>query len=48
MQAACYGHLSSVVLLLQNGAAVNLRNSWGATAIVGAAQGGFSTVVQVN
>ncbi len=48
MQAACYGHLPSVVLLLQNGANVNVRNSWGATALVGAAQGGFITVAQVS
>lgn len=47
MQAACYGHLASVQLLLQSRAKVNIANSWGATALVGAAQGGFLTVVQV-
>lgn len=47
MQAACYGHLASVQLLLQSRAKVNVANSWGATALVGAAQGGFLTVVQV-
>jgi len=47
MQAACYGHLTSVQLLLQSRAKVNVANSWGATALVGAAQGGFLTVVQV-
>ena len=48
MQAACYGHLPSVKLLLQMGAKVNLTNRWGASALVGAAQGGFLTVVQVR
>ena len=47
MQAACYGHLASVQLLLQNRAKVNIANRWGATALVGAAQGGYLTVVQV-
>eukprot|EP00731_Ephydatia_muelleri_P026241 Em0018g341a len=46
MQAACYGHLGSVLLLLQGGAEVNAKNCWGTTALVGAAQGGFSTIVQ--
>ena len=48
MQAACYGHLPSVKLLLQMGAKVNLTNKLGATALVGAAQGGFLTIVQVK
>lgn len=48
MQAACYGHLTCVMLLVQYKADVKLCNNWGASALVGAAQGGFSTVVQVG
>ena len=47
MQASCYGHLTCVMLLVQYKADVHLCNSWGASALVGAAQGGFDTVVQV-
>ena len=48
MQAACYGHLTCVFLLLQSGADVNMKNRWGCDALVAAAQGGFDTVVQVR
>ena len=48
MQAACYGHLTCVMLLVQHKADVRLCNSWGASALVGAAQGGFDVVVQVG
>lgn len=48
MQAACYGHLTCVMLLVQYKADVKLCNNWGASALVGAAQGGFGTVVQVR
>lgn len=48
MQAACYGHLTCVMLLVQYKADVRLCNNWGASALVGAAQGGFDTVVQVR
>ena len=48
MQAACYGHLTCVMLLAQYKADIKLCNSWGASALVGAAQGGFDTVVQVH
>lgn len=48
MQAACYGHLTCVMLLVQYKADVKLCNNWGASALVGAAQGGFGTVVQVG
>ena len=48
MQAACYGHLACVVLLLQSGANMNLRNRWGSDVLVAAAQGGFGTIVQVR
>ena len=47
MQAACYGHLMCVMQLVQFKADIHLVNSWGASALVGAAQGGFDTVVQV-
>ncbi len=45
MQAACYGHLNVVISLLQRGANVHLCNNWGASALVGASQGGFYGVV---
>ena len=40
MQAAINGHLNSVLLLLHHGARVDIKNSWGATALVVASQGG--------
>ena len=48
LQAACYGHLPCVMLLLQSGADVMATNKWGISALVGAAQGGFPTIVQVT
>ena len=45
MQAACYGHSGSVVLLLQRGANVHLTNDWGVSALVLASQGGHFGVV---
>ena len=48
MQAACYGHLTCVMLLVQYKSDILLCNNWGASALVGAAQGGFNTVVQVS
>ena len=45
MQAACYGHLNVVMLLLQRGANIKLVNKWGASALVGASQGGYFGVV---
>lgn len=40
MQAACYGHSSAVLLLLQRGAELELKNSWKVSALVLASQGG--------
>ena len=45
MQAACYGHLNVVISLIQRGAKVNIPNCWGATALMGACQGGYFGVV---
>ncbi len=45
MQAACYGHMNIVISLIQRGANVNIQNTWGASALVGASQGGFYGVV---
>lgn len=48
LQAACYGRLPCVMLLLQSGADATATNSWGVSPLVGAAQGGFPTIVQVT
>ena len=45
MHAAINGHLNSVLLLLHHGAKVDIQNSWGATALVVASQGGCYGVV---
>lgn len=45
MQAASYGHLGSVVLLIQQGADLQVVNSWKASALVLASQGGHFGVV---
>ena len=45
MQAAINGHLNSVLLLLQHGARVDIKNGWGATALVVASKGGSFGVV---
>ena len=47
LQASCYGHHEVVYTLLQHHANINLCNSWVTSPLVAAAQGGFSTVVQV-